>query len=308
MRPPETDTKPLKTIMRKRKYLKNAGCALALFLLAVGSGTAGAADYSVPPLINYQGKLTDAAGHLVPDGQYRVAFRIWNSLTDTGVTNLMWGHEYDVPLSGGAFNVILGTGSGSPISGAVFTNLGFAFAGPNRYLGLTLVRDAAGNTVTNAQETTPRQQILSAPFALTSGNGLPIGGIMPWLPTNTFTSLAEVQALVPVNFRLCKGPNPDEQDDARTLFDETLIPDFMDERFVVGGPPELAGSKAGSAEHIHSYTITTDGENGDGKMGSVDRREVYYSVRHHSHLVSGQTQPAVVTPKYLGVLFIIRVN
>lgn len=289
-----------------RKTLLHWRMAAAVLLAWIGP-QAMSQEVSVPALINYQGKLTDAAGAPLPNGTYGVAFKLWNKATGTSVTDLIWGRSYDVVVVGGAFNVVLGSDKGTPVEGAAFEDIAAAFTDPNRYLGLTILRDANGQVSANPQEISPRQRILTAPFAFVAGNGLPVGGIMPWLPPVPATTLAEVETQVPPGFRLCKGPNPDEQDDPRTPFDETLIPDFMDERFVVGGPPESAGTKVGSAEHVHSYAITTDGENHDGKMGSVNTPAVYYSQRHHSHLIRGETQPAVVVPRYLGVLFVIRV-
>jgi hypothetical protein len=37
----------------------------------------------VPHLISYQGRLTDADGNPVPDGEYLITFRIWSDPTST---------------------------------------------------------------------------------------------------------------------------------------------------------------------------------------------------------------------------------
>jgi hypothetical protein len=291
--------------MRNLQKAAPVGPALLLLVLAVAQIRAIAQDPSVPQQINYQGKLTDAAGQPLPNGTYGVVFRIWSTPTGTASNSLVWAHDYDVPLAGGSFNVILGAGGGSSVAGAALTNIGGAFSQPDRFLGLTIVRNGAGQPIPNPQESSPRQRILSTPFALTAGNGLPIGGIMAWLPTNTFHSIQEVEALVPANFRLCKGP--DAVDDPKTVFDETLIPNFMDENFVVGGPPELAGTNVGSSSHTHSYAVGTS--SGDGSdSGSVNSPQTSFSSPHHTHLVSGTTEPAAAVPSYLSVLFIIRVN
>ena len=108
-------------------------------------------DTSVPPLINYQGMLTNANGNPM-SGTKKLTFNIYDSATGTTV---IWGPQVfdSVPLIGGRFNVILGSTdtSGRSITGA--------FSAKDRYLGIK---------VDSNTEIAPRQQILSAPFSLQS--------------------------------------------------------------------------------------------------------------------------------------------
>ncbi len=107
---------------------------------------------SVPPLINYQGMLTDADGNPLT-GTKNLEFNLYDAATGG---NKIWGPQIfnSVPLISGQFNVILGT---TDTAGRSIVD---AFASNNRYLGIR---------VNDGQELSPRQQILSAPYAIQAG-------------------------------------------------------------------------------------------------------------------------------------------
>jgi hypothetical protein len=99
--------------------------------------------------INYQGRLTDANGNAVPDGQYTLRFDIYDAAT--GGTRL-WGTQTNVAdLVQGRFNVVLGPTA--PTGGSLVN----VFPGGLRYLQITVGPNAP---------ITPRQQMLAAPVAL----------------------------------------------------------------------------------------------------------------------------------------------
>ncbi len=104
----------------------------------------------VPALINYQGTLKDAQGQPIASDTRKLTFNIYNEVTGEG---LIWGPQIfnTVPVINGIFNVILGS---TDTAGRSITQ---AFSEQNRFLGITIDDDV---------ESTPRQQILSAPFAL----------------------------------------------------------------------------------------------------------------------------------------------
>jgi hypothetical protein len=116
------------------------------------------ADTSVPPLINYQGMLTDADGKPMT-GAKNLEFNIYDSAT--GGTRI-WGPQIfnTVPLIGGKFNVILGT---TDNGGNSITE---AFGAKDRYLGIK---------VDTGAELVPRQQILSAPYTIKAENAAKAG-------------------------------------------------------------------------------------------------------------------------------------
>lgn len=106
----------------------------------------------VPPLINYQGTLTDAYGVPIADTTKPMEFNIYDAPTGG---NLIWGPQLfaTVPVINGRFNVILGT------TDSMGRSIANAFNADNRYLGIR-----AGSL----SELVPRQQILSTAYAIQS--------------------------------------------------------------------------------------------------------------------------------------------
>lgn len=114
-----------------------------------------------PAYMNYQGRLTDDQGRPLVNGLYDVHFRIYDAASGG---NLVWGpfscdggtdlgHRAKATLVDGRFNVILGPADTEGRS------LTIAFQGPNRFVE---IRVGAGPAIL------PRQQFLSAPYALQS--------------------------------------------------------------------------------------------------------------------------------------------
>ena len=108
---------------------------------------------SVPPLVNYQGMLTDASGKPLT-GSKKIEFNLYDAAMGG---NKVWGPQVfdSVPLVNGMFNVILSVAEDGKSS------IAEAFGAKDRYLGIKVGDEA---------ELAPRQQILSAPFAISSKN------------------------------------------------------------------------------------------------------------------------------------------
>ena len=126
---------------------------LAVVVLAMAvSAVYAQQDTSVPPLINYQGRLTDAEGKGLA-GTRKIEFNIYDAAT--GGTKI-WGPQVfnSVPLINGMFNVIIGS---TDTEGRLITD---AFSAKERYIGVTVEGKAI----------LPRQQVLSAPFAVKAEN------------------------------------------------------------------------------------------------------------------------------------------
>ncbi|QTA90594.1 hypothetical protein [Desulfonema magnum] len=115
----------------------------------LASLAAQAQETSVPPLVNYQGMLTDADGKPLT-GTKNLEFNLYGASTGG---DPVWGPQIfkDVPLVNGMFNVILGT------TDTEGRSIAEAFGGKDRYLGIK---------VDGETELVPRQQILSTPFAI----------------------------------------------------------------------------------------------------------------------------------------------
>lgn len=103
---------------------------------------------SVPPLLNYQAVLRGVDGNIVPDGNYSVTYRIWD--TEVGGAAL-WQEGRLVTVQDGLFTVLLG--SIVPIPDTLFSR-------PDRWIGLQVGLDP---------EMTPRQRLVSVPFAWHAG-------------------------------------------------------------------------------------------------------------------------------------------
>jgi len=127
-----------------------------VFLLIIFSGNTFAENIStVPHLINYQGFLSDENGKGIT-GKVKIEFNIYK--TSTGVT-LLWGPQIfnSLPVVNGLFNVILGS------TDAEEDSIATAFEASEAFLGMK---------VNDGVEITPRQKILSVPYAMNSLNSV----------------------------------------------------------------------------------------------------------------------------------------
>ena len=120
------------------------------------------AQSQVPTLISYSGKVVDASGNGITATR-TVTFRIWDNATATAAVNRLYSEQQSVTISGGEFSVLIG--AGSAVSGeanaAGITTVADAFAGSNRFLGVTV--DDGTSAVD--PEMSPRQQIVTTAFA-----------------------------------------------------------------------------------------------------------------------------------------------
>ena len=150
-----------------------AAAALLAFALAAGIARAD----SVPGLVNYQGVLRDSLGRDFALGYYTAEFRLWTA--PQGGT-AVWGKLYAFNvITNGEFNVILGD-VGMDLSPPITTALAQAVINnSNLYLAMVVVGTPSG-AVASPHELAPRQQWVSAPYALKStaaNSTLAVGGI-----------------------------------------------------------------------------------------------------------------------------------
>lgn len=118
-----------------RTFLPVAAILVAAFSLV---------NAATPTAINYQGRLTDAAGDPVADGSYSVVFTIYDAAT---VGDSKWTETQPVTTTDGLFAVLLGTIN--PILDTVFN-------GTTRYLGISVDAGPEGS---------PRIKMVTVPFA-----------------------------------------------------------------------------------------------------------------------------------------------
>jgi hypothetical protein len=133
---------------------KHTGIAAVVVLALLALAPTALAQ--APQLVNYQGTITDDTGGPLATGSYCFSFSVYNG-PDPGAT-LIWGPEAidAVAVVDGYFNVILG--------GTV--PLDEVFGEPDRFVGVQVGADCASL----GGEILPRQQVLSAPFAMAAGD------------------------------------------------------------------------------------------------------------------------------------------
>lgn len=109
---------------------------------------------AVPPLINYQGKLSDSSGNPVSDGTYSMIFKIYNvEIGDNAIpcgdpgANCLWEETQNVQTKNGIYSVLLG--NINPLTSDTFNEA-------NRWLGVKVGTDS---------EVTPRQKFTSVAYA-----------------------------------------------------------------------------------------------------------------------------------------------
>ena len=147
-----------------------AAAGLAVLLLLAAAGFAH--GQGTPSLINYQGTLTDNLGNPVPAGYYEIQFRIWDHPTMTGAGDYIWGRSFPLHVvTNGLFNILLSDDGSQVLTPGTpqAASIRDAFAGPDRFLGLTVARNPLGQ-VTSPVEISPRQRLVSAPYALQAQN------------------------------------------------------------------------------------------------------------------------------------------
>jgi len=120
------------------------------FILCLIIGISGLLIAEVPMCINYQGKLFDAVGAPVPDGDYLVKFTIHTDSIAGARSQELWTSDFQyISTVDGFFNYVLGCNM--PLPDSLFCN------GAHRFLGIT---------VNSQPEMAPRIRITSSAFAM----------------------------------------------------------------------------------------------------------------------------------------------
>jgi len=235
-----------------------------IIVLVLAGAQATLADPPVPPLVNYQGTLTDENGAAIPDSMKKLEFNVYDAALGG---NRVWGPQtFDVvPIINGRFNVILGT------TDSAGRSIADAFGVGPRYLGFKAA--AAAADLSGVAEISPRQQVLSAPFALRALHGVPVGSIMAYFGT-----------LAPDGWVLCDGrplTDPSLEDPKYSALKAhlaslggTVIPDLRG-RVMVG--PDTMGQ--GTANRV----IKPDGRSLGQAGGEETHRLTVGEMPSHAH-------------------------
>jgi hypothetical protein len=115
-------------------------CVLVVLAAAIGAGVA-----AVPQTMTYQGVLRDAAGNVVPDGDYAITFRLY--MVESGGAAL-WVEIQTLSVKDGIFDAVLGS----------VTPLSLPFD----------VSYWLGTSIDGGAELTPRVRLTASPYAFTA--------------------------------------------------------------------------------------------------------------------------------------------
>jgi hypothetical protein len=122
--------------------------AILALTLAGHSNGAPSTQESARSYIAYHGTLRGPDGKLLPNGAYKLTFRIYDS---PAAGNQLWEEPHDgVTVRDGQFSVLLG--DITSLSPDIFRR-------PNTYIGITL---------DGHEEMTPRQRFASVPYAISA--------------------------------------------------------------------------------------------------------------------------------------------
>lgn len=143
-------------------------------------------------LFTYQGKLANAQGTALANGQYRIGVRIWD--VASGGDAPLWARKYQVPVVDGLFSLMIGsTGEDWNDPAPLTPSLKLAVSGTSRFLEITVMSDANGQEKLSGQwqTLTPRQALGAVPYAF---NGVPPGTVVPF-----------AGSIIPKGWILCDG-------------------------------------------------------------------------------------------------------
>ncbi|MDI6827684.1 MAG: hypothetical protein QME62_04265, partial [Armatimonadota bacterium] len=121
---------------------------LCLILALVNIAGPLTAAQTIPNSISYQGKLTDSAGQIVPDGDYQIQFKLYS--TPSGGTPFWTSSQKTIRTSGGVFSTEI-----EPITPADITN--------HTDIWLEIVVGDPGIALS------PRIKLHSTPFSIRAG-------------------------------------------------------------------------------------------------------------------------------------------
>lgn len=197
-----------------------AGALAAAMGMVAVLAVAGAASAAPPEILSYQGVLTDEQGRAVPDGDYKLAFSIYD---DPTAGSLLFVQTVYSRVTNGLYNVLLS----QPDPGSQTMALPDALAGSPRLMEVEIIESViGGQTTTINRVLDPRQVIASVPYALVAGTaqsvsgaeqGIPIGAIILWDQPTGCSDPADpcpcgYQAVTAFNGRTIRGADLDQSD------------------------------------------------------------------------------------------------
>lgn len=178
----------LSTILKRRLVLRNAGlitlCVafITTLFLAVPLHAATGTNQT----ISFSGRLSNAAGGIVPDGYYNIQFKIYQDGAGTSAGNpggtLKWTESYvnnnasaGVQVKGGYFSVTLG--SKTAFGSSIDWNQDTLWLSMN-VAGTSAACTTFGSSPCTADgEMLPMKQLTAVPYAMSAANANKLGGL-----------------------------------------------------------------------------------------------------------------------------------
>ncbi len=145
---------------------------LVLFLLFALVFPLDAARGAMPKTMSYQGVLRRSNGNVVPDGNYQLTFRLYDSETSG---TALWSEAQTVPVEDGMFSVILGS----------VASIDLPFDVPY-WLGIQVALEP---------ELSPRMELAGSPYAFRASVADSIEGIASWSDDDWDTSGDDIYRL-----------------------------------------------------------------------------------------------------------------
>jgi hypothetical protein len=199
---------------KKRVLFKHTIVALLLgvFLAVWGSffanrvQTVPTVNAATASTINFQARLLQSSGALVPDGNYHIEFKLYNAVTSsgssqgscTGDANCLWTETRTtgnlVTVSNGYFTVNLGSVTALP-------NINW-----NQELWLTMNVGGSGGSPSYDGEMSPRLKLTAVPYAFTAGSLTQTSGSNTnslQLATPTGNATFTIQAATTGSYDIC---------------------------------------------------------------------------------------------------------
>lgn len=155
-------------------------------LLGLGASSTEAA-VGINQTINYQGRLLNAAGAVVPDGNYNMRFKLYqdgDGVLGGGDETLryteIWqnSNSQGVTIKNGYFSLAIGTYcafAGGSCQGN--TNAGVSFNQDTLWLSIDIGGTATGASPTYDGEMSPFKRLGAAPYALQAADSSKLGGL-----------------------------------------------------------------------------------------------------------------------------------
>ncbi|MBU2573935.1 MAG: hypothetical protein KKH28_07670 [Elusimicrobia bacterium] len=255
-------------------------------------------SFSLPTGFNVQGRLTDSNGINRDASDFNIKFSLYDAAAGG---NLLWSKVlYPVAVKNGNFQAMLE----DPGVGGKFQYLKDVFSGDSVYLEYQVL---SGGGISAAEAPiTPRQKLLSVPFALVAQEAdsevVPRGVMVAWggsLNADIFNN----------GWCLCDGRTCQAPDG-----NMVTTPDLSD-RFVMAGTPTEIGVSGGSDNPAIDlpgvWTSDLSGWSFHSQPGLTKYSAGYPYIfgRHRKHLLDVPPfQPGVkaLYPKYFKLAFIMK--